>query len=379
MPYREFKQNDVFINTIELNPDCNIFIYGVKKYYKNLDQNIVNSNTPSGYVNLYELNVSRAPDNLIYPFLPKGSSLEAFKTVSTSEFNQLDMGSLMTGSYPMTASISTEVYDTDSSRLHVEALKNVLNYYNYKSQHYAYSSSLGNKLTQRLTLIDFPSIFYGSKIKEGTVDLRFYVSGSLIGQLTDKNRNGELIQSSGAISANDEKVAGVVLYNEGFMILTGAWDLLSTHTERYVSDGGSVTAPRWNAYARSTELTPSSSYEINVRGLQKINKITMFAHAKAGELNFSPNPTYAKHSGSVSSENKFNTSPTIYQESQNIELINTVSSSYANYSEQFRKQTFISKIGIFDEFNNMVAIAKLATPVRKRENDNYTFKLKLDY
>jgi hypothetical protein len=379
MPYYEFEKHDLFDNTIELNPDCNFFIYGLKAYYKNLDQIIGNPNTPSGHINLFELNVNRATNNLIYPFLPKGSSLENFRSISTSEYKALEPGTLLTGSYPLTASITTNVYDTSATRTHINALKNVLNYYNYKSQHYAFSSSIGNKGTQRLTLIDFPSIFYGSKIKKGSVDLRFYLSGSLLGQLTDKNRNGELIQSSGSISANDNKVAGVVLYNEGLIVLTGSWNLNAVHTAKYVTDAGSSVAPRWNAFGRKTEETVSSSYSVNIRGVQETNMITMFAHAIPGDLNYSPNPTYASISGSTSSALKFVTSSANYHEPSGVKLVNTISSSYANYNEKFQKQTFISKIGIYDENKNLIAIAKLAQPVRKRENDNYTFKLKLDY
>ena len=379
MPFYKFKKEDLFTNTIELNPDCNFFIYGLKAYYKNVDQVLSNPNTPSGHINLYELNVNRSAGNLIYPFLPKGSSLEKFRTVSTTEFAALDSGTLMTGSYPLTATINTAVYDTSATRTQVDALKNVLNYYVYKSQHYAYSSSLGNKSSQRLTLIDLPSIFYGSRIKPGSVDLRFYLSGSLLGQLTDKNRNGELIQASGSISSNDGKVAGVVLYDEGLMVLTGSWDLNTLHTEKYVTDGGSTVAPRWNAFGRKTEQTVSSSYRIDVRGTQKLNMITMLTHAPRGDLNYSPNPTYASYDGQTSSEVKYSTSSFNYSEYPDMKLVNTISSSYSNHNEKFQKQTFISKIGIYDENQNLIAIAKLATPVRKQENDEYTFKLKLDY
>jgi len=381
MPYYKFKKSDLLTNTIELNPYCSFFIYGPTAYYNNLDQSIVNSNTPAGNISLYELNVNRATDNLIYPFLPKGSSLEMFRTISTSEFAVLDSGTLLIGSYPLTATIQTAVHDTDSTRSQIDALKNVLDYYKNYSAHYAFSSSLGDKGTQRLTLVDFPSIFYGSSIKKGTVDLRFYVSGTLQGKLTDKNRNGELIQSSGSISSNDDKVAGVVLYNEGLIILTGSWDLNAAHVEKYVSDGGSTIAPRWNAYARKTYLTISSSYSLDVQGVQKTNMITMFAHAQPGLLNYSPNPTYAQKSGSTASDSSttYVTSSGKYSEISNIELINTVSSSFSGYNETFKKQTFISKIGIFDKNKNLIAIAKLATPVRKQEGDDYTFKLKLDY
>ena len=379
MPYYKFGKNDLFDNTIELSPDCNFFVYGLKAYYKNVDQLLSNPNTPSGHINLYELNVNRAANNLIYPFLPKGSSLEKFRTISVSEYAALDNGSVMTGTYPLTASITTNVYDTSTVRPQINALKNTLNYYKNKSQHYSYSSSIGDKGVQRLTMIDFPSIFYGSKISPGTVDLNFYLSGSLLGKLTDKNRNGELIQSSGSIPANDDKVAGIVLYSEGIIILTGSWNLHATHTAKYVDDGGGTIAPRWNAFARKTVETVSSSYEINTRGTQKINMLTMFAHANPGDLNYSPNPTYASYEDSVNSEVTYATSSYAYAESTNAKLVNTISSSYLNHNEKFQKQTYISKIGIYDKNKNLIAIAKLAQPVRKRENDSYTFKLKLDY
>ena len=377
MSYYEFEQNDVFVNTIEMHPRCNFWIYGSKAYYNDLDQSVVNSNTPSGHINLFELNVNRSGD-LIYPFLPKGSSYNAFRSVTPSTYASLEPGATMNGSYPLTASIQTKVYDTSESRPQVDALKNTLNYYKNLSKHYEFSSSLGNKATQRMTLIDYPSIFYGSALKKGSVELSFYVSGSLVGKLTDKNRNGELIQSSGSTTANDNKVAGVVLYNEGIVLLTGSWDISSGHTEKYVSDGSGVTAPRWNAFARKTEVTQYSSYQIKAQGSTSNNIITMLTHAQIGELNYSPNPTFLQYDSNTTISSSYQSSSVAFDETTR-QIKNTVSSSFAGYDEKFQKQTFISKIGIFDENRNLIGIAKLATPVRKRENDSYTFKLKLDY
>ena len=53
--------------------------------------------------------------------------------------------------------------------------------------------------------------------------------------------------------------------------------------------------------------------------------------------------------------------------------------SYSTNSASFKKQTYISKIGIYDEQKNLIAIAKLAKPIKKTEQDAYTFKLKLDF
>ena len=61
-----------------------------------------------------------------------------------------------------------------------------------------------------------------------------------------------------------------------------------------------------------------------------------------------------------------------------MKIKNTVQSEHSNYADEFQKQTFISKIGIYDKDKNLLGIAKIATPVLKRETDSYTFKLKLD-
>lgn len=104
--------------------------------------------------------------------------------------------------------------------------KNTLNHYGTISPHYLVTSSLDggwNKDSQVLNLIHIPSIFYGSKIRPGTVSLKWYLTGSLIGELRDTKENGELIQVSGAYSSTSEtnlgKVAGVVLYDEGLYCL----------------------------------------------------------------------------------------------------------------------------------------------------------------
>jgi hypothetical protein len=61
-----------------------------------------------------------------------------------------------------------------------------------------------------------------------------------------------------------------------------------------------------------------------------------------------------------------------------MEIKNTVKYKYENYVGDLEKQTYISKIGIYDENKNLIAIAKLARPIKKSENRSLTFKLKLD-
>ena len=48
-----------------------------------------------------------------------------------------------------------------------------------------------------------------------------------------------------------------------------------------------------------------------------------------------------------------------YKEDSSVEIKNVVSSSYFPQTGTFRKTTYISKIGIYDKDQNLIAIAKL--------------------
>ena len=392
MIYKKFKSNDLFYNTLEMHPQFDFAIYDGEIYLNNRGK-IVGAHAsnvgdvPTGHVSLYELNIDRPAGEKIYPFISKNGSLSSFKTITTGSFNSdYTYGETITGSYPMSASIVREFFATTAtsrttSNNHINSLYNTLNYYQPLSRHYTFSSSLGNKGTQNLNLISIPSIIFGSQIKKGTVELKFYVSGTLVGQLQDKNRNGELIQVGPIGSTGSGSVAGVVLYNEGFVILTGSWNIGNGFAgEKYT--GGSVLAPKWiyfgaganDGIAGGAGNVPSSSFGLTFKGTTKTQTITMLAHAQKGELNHSNNPTFAKHGQSITPS----TSSTGYKENKSLLIKNTVSSSYSDPDAKFKKTTYISSVAIYDENRNLIGIAKLATPVKKTEDVEYTFKMKLD-
>ena len=105
--------------------------------------------------------------------------------------------------------------------------------------------------------------------------------------------------------------------------------------------------------------------------------MTMFAAAGKGELNHSNNPTYKKYDAQTNFTNYISGGAS-FRESES-SIVNVVSSSFSDTQATFQKTTFINYVGIYDESKNLIAIAKMANPVRKRENDNITFKLKVDF
>ena len=561
MPLYKFSANDIFRNRVKTHPRTSFVINEGNVIYNGEvpadgTQDATTrkvKHVPSGHISLYEMNVDRDesshnPDALnptmVYPFVTKQGSLTSFKTISTTTFQTYSYGDILSSSYPLSSSVAVEHHQSAAAspdgcaqnRRHITALKNTFDYYNYLSPHYAWESdnAVGtwNKGTQEMALVSVPSIFYGSSIKKGTVNLKLYVSGSLTAQLEDTKRNGELIQTlgpagaaaTGEIAFNssfgyddkriiledaegtvvtfifdesgvegatgtidgsgfvlvqinglfnrediatefatavtsvanlkitptddtfgqialtqdvageagnttiqdpdgiqdlvvdsftggsvgaDGQVAGVVLYNEGILALTGSWGLHTTYTDYFRTCPDCITAmdpdnnnvadpvaPTWTLWGSkgnpedktcnvsagltvddpSVTLCPSASWSLDFEGTNYVSVLTMLAHAPKGELNHSNNPTYIKHG----EENKATVDNTRYIERNDKEIANIVKSVHSNYSESFEKTTYISKVGIYDEDKNLIAIAKVATPVKKTTDREYTFKLRLD-
>ena len=395
----KFDENYVLVNRIKAYPKVEFFVHSNVVYYNNENNSGSNpQNNPNGCINLYELNVNRDPDpangELIYPFVTKIGAGASLGTVTTSSYVfDFDVGDQITGSYPMTASISIDRLGTQAmwstltasadgkKKNYIPALKTTLSFYTKLSPHYEYSSSAHGDLDEKyVNLISIPSIFYGSSLKKGTVTLKYFITGTLVGEASDINKNGELIHTSGTEGdVTTGSVVGVVLYNEGFIMLTSSAKI-SDHTEVYDpqnEDGSEPAATNASWYnfgaTGSTAKAPNSSFKIEVSGTSYVDTLTMFVHARENMLNFSNNPTYLT-SGVQQSVMKDNN----YTEDPSKKIKNIVSSSYSTYSASFEPVTYITKVGIYDEEKNLIAIASLARPVRKKEKDSYTFKMKLD-
>ena len=412
MSLRKFGPNDVLLNTMRTYPPVKFYIYDGNIYYNNtphnsgsLSDNVLG--VTGGGVSLYEYNIDRqaGQSELIYPFITKDTAGASFRTAGRLSYtNEFQMGDQIDGKYPLTASISRKFWVHPGARVtgsnvagggtftagpvnrHFYALKTRLDHYGYLSPHYRVSSSYADgwdKANSALNLISIPSIFYGSTIKKGTVSLKWYVTGTLAAEVRDTKQNGELIQVTGtaeALANGLDKVAGVVMYDEGFILLTGSWGLSTTGIQLVA--GASHKTPSWLYFGAgaqdggnpSQESFKSASFEINFKGQQDIQVYTMFAKARKGEVNYSNNPTYTKQGTTLIHR----TSSQVYQENPSRKIKNIASSSFTGFDAPFRRQVFISRVAIYDKDKNLIGIATLANPVLKEEDQDYTFKIKLD-
>jgi hypothetical protein len=415
MSFRKFGPNDIISNTMKAHPSCEFFIYDGKVYYNNQPEltgafSPQTLNIQPGHISLYEYNIDKlsGSNNFSYPFVTKQGSGASFKTVGQTTYaNEFAYGDTISSSYPMSASIYREYMVLAGSRKtgtdtatgdtfeagpvypHFYALKNKLNHYGIRSQHYIVSSSINfDKNDQNLNLISIPSIFYGTRMVPGTISLKWYFTGSLIGELQDIKQNGELIQVGPVGSTGSGSIAGVVLYEEGFALLTGSWDL---NDETIPMTAGSTTTSKpswlfWGAGMHDGVSQPtttdsgntsnymSASFLFNFKGQTNTQVLTMFAHAQRGEVNYSNNPTYLKHGQTKVSL----TSSQIYEENSSLDVANLASSSYSDLSASFKRQVYISRVAIYDESKNLIGVATLSNPILKEEDQDYSFKIRLD-
>jgi len=409
MPYYKFNRNDVYNNTLVTYPSVKFVVYSGSAFYNNTP-NISGAFadpirlTDAGHLSLYELNVDRVSastnrwigprspsedqevvnNGLIYSYVVKNGSRIDYRTSTEASFNNSNYGDIITSAYPYTSSISKQLYKTSTVRSgssyvsYLMALKNTINYYRYISPQFQYSSSVRDFNLVEVGLVNIPTIFYGSGIKKGTVDLKYYITGTMIARAQDKNRDGVLYSTYGVGSGS---AIGLALYSEGFLILTASDSLSATTMDFYTGSavlaGDPGDSPKWIYFAQSISGTisaPSSSFEMKMSGTSQVSTVTMFATAPKAHVNQSNNPTWVRYSAG----NFAQTGSKAYMENSRRLIKNVVSSAYADPTGSFEKTTYISKVGIYDKEKNLIGIAKLATPVKKTAARDMTFKIKLD-
>jgi len=399
MSLKRFEPQDLIYNTLVAKPSYNFTIHS-GSVYKNdevlTDGDFSNKikHVSDGDVSLHELNVNRPADSLVYGFIEKGTTRYAYRTISTSQFDdasQFQYGNVLTQSYPAKASISRiyvksgpEIDDRTfanietptaaaSNKKYIRALKNVINSRELLGQSFTYND-LG---TKEVNLICIPGIFYGSKIDKGSIELNHYITGTLAAQLKDTNNDGVLYESVGPQSGS---IAGMALYEQGIMVLTGSWSLGTGYTDQFFS--AASVAPSWLSFgtgistvgtAVDSRSVVASSYAVNFKGTNKIPTLTMMAFAEKGEHNFSNNPSFLELKSTTAT-----TGSQSYSQSGR-KIKNIVKSPYTHQSASFHNITYISKVGIYDENKNLIAIATLANPVKKTPNRDYLIKMRLDF
>lgn len=392
MKFKRFEPKDLVYNTIVAKPEYNFLIHSGNTYHqyqRSISGSFSNKlkHINSGEISLHELNIDRPADSMIYSFIEKETTRYAYKSVSTSTFDdaaQFSYGDVLTQSYPITSSLS-RIYVpagpefssssglAHSNKKYIRSLTNVLR----TQGGFSYGLDYGNLGTSEVNMICIPGIFYGSGVQRGSIRLKYSITGSLLAEAADINKDGRLIQTSGSSTGS---IVGSVIYNQGIILLTSSDSLNPGYTDFYSS---SAEAPAWTNFATGlrqigtaidhTSVT-GSEYSIRFEGTNKIPTLTMYAYAKEGEFNHSSNPTFIRKTTAVDYSHS---SSSFIEHSRNIKKINK--SPYSDHEEEFENITYISKIGIYDKDKNLIAVASLARPVKKTEKRELMFKVGIDF
>lgn len=434
----KFTPDDLFVNRLKTYPEYNVFIHQGKMYVNKETQ--VNGQSAGG-IPVYDINRNRTSDpvtafvhsastnplfkNQVYQPLVKNISSDNY---FIGEYWSAISGANMVSNYgdgtinidgmpsyqssygvesPIKRILTERITQLEASYFNLtggtlitneplplprevnitaSALQNVARKYTTKSDHFIFRSSSVRSRdlvydSNNINFIFIPSMYYGSTIKKGSVELNYYITGSKIASCADTTNNGTLIGTLGATSGS---VVGLVMYDEGVIMLTSS-AILGQESLRY--NQGNLSESSWLNYG--TTLNDSqilfnagnasvvnslarASYDLNFKGVNYINSMTMFAHARKGHLNHSNNPTYRDLEFTRVNQ----TGPGLTFGEGPSDIANIVSGSHV--SSSFDKTTYISKVHIYDNQGNLIAITSLAKPIKKTLQDEFTFKMKLD-
>ena len=395
----KFEENDIISNTVVANPRFRFSFYNGVAYVNEQDDNGVYG-TGSVYVN--DLNVLNPAIHKIFTNLdPLYANTQDNYPITSSALIPFE---IKRDFIKKTGSTYDPVYTTGfgspaiSSIAKFISLKNSMKVKEIQSPVFKFNDYITETsnpplivpktaaLLQDLTIFSLDDIFCGSLINPGSIDLKFYKDGELLARARDTRKNGELIEQTNS-TIGTGSVVGFALYEEGIIVLTDTASLGGgqEYFQQPTASAGSAVLddPKWIHFGSyidveggvATAIT-GSSYIIDLEGTKPKQTITMMAYAPKNKLNWSNNPTFLD----ASTKNNYinNTSSFYYEESQNVLVKNVVSSSFSAYSASFVPTTYIRTIGIYDEDKNLIAVAKVANPVKKTTEQDYTFKLKLD-
>lgn len=389
--YFKFKETDIFRNTIVTYPrfEC---VYkstgGVFKYFlvNNPQTTGTMKSIPSNGISVLEKNVDRSGDQMIRPFIPKNDSDSWISGISSGVFQSSYIyGQSLIGNYLIHKTIAKD-YITSTDHPIVKAIRYAWDKYSLLSSEFDYDS-----FPIPCCYHVLPRELFGSGIKKGSVTAGLIIfdyvtgySGYAVAQ--DINKDGVLRLTADSLVTSSlvgQKV-GYVLYDEGMFIFQSASIKVQYGHDVVIPQHFTIPLWRsgtggqdynWNTFGDFNAIVDTTEDPfINFQGIRKVNNITMMCTAPSGKLNSSNNPTFVEKDQDIFLTQS---SDSTFVENTKLYIKNIVSSSF-NVTENFEKQTYISEIYIYDEDKKLIAIGKLANPVRKREIEDFTFKLSYD-
>lgn len=195
-------------------------------------------------------------------------------------------------------------------------------------------------------VVHIPSMFYGRQIATGSIKMvcNSYRNKGLQRVLMDDGRGRLYISGSVLRPVGGEDYTGMkwnkvgnVFYNEGLIVITdpALYDFGDTGNDASSS---------------------IDTLQVSFSGLERVSTKVFQCFVPAADANASNNPTFSRYTNDVKDP---------YYEKWVV--------------KQDNPTTWITAVGIYNEDHKLVAVAKLAQPIRKREKDKLLIRLKMDF
>jgi len=225
--------------------------------------------------------------------------------------------------------------------------------------------SFNNHTPRDIHVINVARSRYKHNLKPGTLNLKLIGNNTL--HLTDDSitKTGSAVITNigrqfNIVSGSDGTMSGSSLnqtpegsgsyglfYTDaGFIVLNA--EALRNYDENYWLEGSSNVATAANRDQMYTALKAASSFELDSE--EKISSQYFFTRIKNGEFNYTTNPSYVDTNGDLNISS-FADSPT----------------------------TYITTVGLYNDDNNLLAVAKLSQPLKKDFTTEALVRVKLDY
>lgn len=208
-----------------------------------------------------------------------------------------------------------------------------------------YKTQITDPITH-MRVLHVPSLFYGRQIATGSVELvcNGYSRQEIVRVLRDDGRGGLYLSGSCTRGPGGEDYKGVVwnkvgnvFYSEGLIV---------------------ITDPALLDFAENRDsVNTSDLLQVTFEGETRTPTKTFMCRMATGEYNSSNNPTF----------HVYDDRGTISTDDDRIVPVRDDGTTY------------VTAVGLYNEERKLVAVAKLAQPIRNREKDKNTIRIRVDF
>lgn len=221
-------------------------------------------------------------------------------------------------------------FDKAASRTYKQFAHTLLGYDNGTALK-TFSGSLTSSLEENLVFLTLPRSLINDKIKEGS----FVLTASSIG-LSESGSLLEVQTGTAKYLASGSAVKGAVFYEAGVVALNSS-------SVGSIGGAGSMLA--------AAGYTTASVTDIKFNAVTELNSTIYFCRAYNNEFNYSSNPTYLENS-----------------------MIRVKESDPMN-----EPASYITTVGLYDENEQLLAVAKLSEPIKKSASNELIVRMRLDF